>query len=180
MFFNVFRKTKNGLQTPEPNDVNQQLVLSLNKRRWPNWSQFKQMPKLLSKVEKQQIVVALLIFLLSAGIFSWRLYTHNTIEVPDDGGSYTEGLLGTAHLINPILATSQSDRDIVRLVYSGLMKFDATGQLVPDLASSYTINADQTIYMFELRDDLRWHDGQPVTADDVIFTVSNIKNTDYN
>ena len=71
------------------------------------------------------------------------------------------------------------DRDLVKLIYSGLIKYDGAGHLVPDLAQTYTINAEQTSYTFELRPDLRWHDGQPLTADDVIFTINQIKNPDF-
>ena len=59
------------------------------------------------------------------------------------------------------------------------MRYDIHQGLVPDLAESYEINDDQTVYRLTVRDDARWHDGRPVRAADVIFTVSAIQNTGY-
>ena len=93
-------------------------------------------------------------------------------KVPASGGAFTEGILGSPRFINPILALSDADRDMVSLVYSGLLKATPEGDLVPDLASSYSISEDGLVYSFTIQDDATFHDGTPVTTDDVEFTIS--------
>ena len=66
---------------------------------------------------------------------------------------------------------NQADHDIDQLIFSGLVKYDSTGLPIPDMAESWGISKDGTIYNFALRSGLVWHDGDPVTVDDIIFTV---------
>ena len=70
-----------------------------------------------------------------------------------------------------------ADRDVNRLIFSGLVKFDARGLPQPDLAESWGVSADGTQYNFSLRPNAVWHDGQPVTSDDVLFTIELIKSS---
>jgi peptide/nickel transport system substrate-binding protein len=92
------------------------------------------------------------------------------------GGAYTEGLIGAMGRLNPLLDWNNSaDRDVNRLIYSGVMRFDSRGMPEPDLAESWGTTADGTIYNFSLRPNAVWHDGAPVTSDDVIFTIELIK-----
>jgi peptide/nickel transport system substrate-binding protein len=94
-----------------------------------------------------------------------------TSEVPARGGAYAEGIVGTPRFLHPLLALSEADRDVVQLVFSGLMRTEPSGALVPDLAETYTLSDDQRTYTFVIRSDARFHDDTPVTADDVAFTV---------
>jgi peptide/nickel transport system substrate-binding protein len=101
-----------------------------------------------------------------------------TIILPQaaSGGVYTEGLVGAMGRLNPLLDWNNSaDRDVDRLIYSGVMRFDARGMPEPDLAESWGTTADGTIYNFSLRPNAVWHDGTPVTSDDVIFTIELMK-----
>ena len=92
--------------------------------------------------------------------------------VPARGGVYTEGLVGNLQRLNPVLDYyNQADRDVDRLIFSSLIKFDTQGLPVSDLASSWGISFDGLTYNFELRENASWHDGEPVTADDVAFTI---------
>lgn len=92
------------------------------------------------------------------------------------GGVYTEGLVGAMGRLNPLLDWNNSpDRDVDRLIYSGVMRFDARGMPEPDLAESWGTTADGTIYNFSLRPNAVWQDGTPVTSDDVIFTIELMK-----
>lgn len=93
------------------------------------------------------------------------------VEVPLRGGELTEGIIGTPRFVNPLLAASDADRDLTSLVYAGLMKATPDGALIPDLALRYEISADQRSYSFTLKPHAVFHDGTPVTADDVIFTI---------
>lgn len=93
------------------------------------------------------------------------------VETPSYGGTLTEGVLGSPRFVNPLLALSDADRDLSALVFAGLMGHDAEGRPVPVLAERYTVSEDGKTYEFVLREGARFHDGTPVTADDVVFTV---------
>ena len=94
------------------------------------------------------------------------------VPEPEEGGVYTEGLIGSLQRLNPLIDfNNQPDRDIDRLIFSGLVKTDSHGYPQPDLAESWGISQDGTIYNFSMRRDAVWHDGEPVTSEDVIFTI---------
>jgi len=97
--------------------------------------------------------------------------------LPSIGGIYTEALVGSISRLNPLIdQNNPPDRDIDRLIFSSLIKFDAGGMPIPDLADAWGVSQDGTIYNFSIHPDAVWHDGQPVTADDVTFTLELIKN----
>lgn len=98
------------------------------------------------------------------------------VEVPAYGGMLREGIIGTPRFINPLLAISDTDRDITALVYSGLMRPMPAGELVPDLAEERPlVSEDGLTYTFTLKKELVWHDGKPITVDDVLFTITKVK-----
>ncbi|MDP2650338.1 MAG: ABC transporter substrate-binding protein [bacterium] len=99
------------------------------------------------------------------------VHAQTTVEVPARGGTLREGVIGAPRFINPLLAISDTDRDLSMLIYTGLMRPGKDGALVPDLAERYSVSEDGTEYRFVLRDDAHFHDGTPLTADDVVFTV---------
>lgn len=104
----------------------------------------------------------------------------NTHLIPREGGSYREAAIGQPRYLNPILAGSNDvDMDITRLVYSSLFRLDENLVLQNDLAERYELSSDQKQYTIYLRKDVRWHDGQPFTADDVVFTIRSIQTSDY-
>ena len=97
------------------------------------------------------------------------------VAAPARGGSLTEGLLGSPRFINPVLALSDADRDLTALAYSGLLRATPDGGYEPDLASGYTVSDDGRVYTFTMRDGATFHDGTPVTAEDVAYTVQKIQ-----
>ena len=95
---------------------------------------------------------------------------------PQQGGKYTEALIGSIQRLNPVLDYYNSpDRDIDRLIYSSLLKFDDRGIPQVDLAESWGMTQDGTIYTVTLRKGIKWHDGQPLTVADVVFTIELLK-----
>lgn len=96
---------------------------------------------------------------------------------PRYGGTLTEGLVGQPQFINPVLAASSStDSDLSRLVFGQLLHFDENGELSPDLTESMPeISEDKKTYTLKLKANLRWQDGKPLTADDVLFTIQTIQ-----
>ncbi len=96
--------------------------------------------------------------------------------VPVQGGVYTEALVGEFQRLNPILDTyNDADRAIDQLIFSSLIRFDDRGLPTGDLAESWGMSQDGTLYNFTLREDIFWHDGQPVTSNDVLFTVDLLR-----
>jgi len=92
---------------------------------------------------------------------------------PITGGSYTEALIGEIVRLNPALDRfNQPDRDVDRLIFSSLFKFDSRGLPVGDLAASWDISSDGTRYTVNLRENAVWHDGTALTSQDVLYTVS--------
>ena len=102
-----------------------------------------------------------------------------SVSVPVRGGTLTEGEVGPARFINPVLTLSGADQDLTELVYSGLMRALPDGSYIPDLASSYDISDDGTVYTFHLRIEATFQDGKPLTAADVLYTVSLAQNADF-
>ncbi len=97
------------------------------------------------------------------------------VSVPMKGGTITEGIIGIPRFVNPILAFSDADQDLVSLIYSGLMRKNTDGTLTPDLALKYEVSKDGLVYTFILKDKIYFHDDKPVTTDDIVFTINKIK-----
>ncbi len=120
------------------------------------------------------LATASLIFLIIT------FYYRNFLPVPRVGGSYVEGLIGAPQYINPLLSqTNDVDSDISRLVFSGLLKYDKELQLTKDLAESWQVSDDQKTYTFALKEGVKWQDGEPLTADDIVFTVKSVQDPDF-
>jgi peptide/nickel transport system substrate-binding protein len=122
------------------------------------------------------LLVILLASLLVVQTRSLSHYFQRPTAIP--GGSYTEGILGTFTTANPLYAQGPVDSAVARLVFSGLFKFDDHNQLVGDLAQSWTANDRGNIYTVELKPNLRWQDGVPLTSADVVYTYQTIQQPD--
>jgi len=132
---------------------------------------------LFSKKERAIFFGLVIVLVVSTLLILQAINLHFMVKRPMYGGSISEGIIGTPRFINPILANSPADQDLVMLIYSGLLRKKPDGSLVPDLASAYEISKDGLSYTFTLKDNIYFHDGQPVTVDDVIFTVNAIKDS---
>jgi peptide/nickel transport system substrate-binding protein len=123
---------------------------------------------------KPQVVIALGALLLLLVILSSMAGAGRDTSGVRTGDTYVEAMVGTPHFVNPLLAASDTDTDLSHLVFSGLTRVDEAGNIVPDLASGYTVSPDSTIYTFTLKSGLRWQDGEALTADDVYFTIKTL------
>jgi peptide/nickel transport system substrate-binding protein len=127
----------------------------------------------------------LLLIALAAGVGALIGLTYlpsrpSADQRPARGGDYVEGVAGAPSVVNPLFAGFNTvDGDLTSLVFSGLVRLGANGAPEPDLAELPRITPDGRSYVFELRDGLRWHDGRPLTADDVVFTVRMIQDADF-
>jgi peptide/nickel transport system substrate-binding protein len=97
---------------------------------------------------------------------------------PTYGGIYREGVIGNVDKINPLFILNTSEASANRLVFSGLTRTLPNNQIIPDLAKDWTVEPDGLTYTFNLKSNLKWQDGQALTADDIIFTINLIQNPD--
>lgn len=130
-----------------------------------------------TKKERVIFLVLLITLLISTISILESLNKSLMVSVPLRGGSISEGIIGTPRFINPILANSPADQDMVSLIYSGLMRKNPDTTLSPDLAERYEVSKDSLIYTFTLKDKIYFQDGKPVTADDVVFTINKVKDS---
>lgn len=126
-----------------------------------------------------QAIIAVLAVLLILAATGYTAYNTTTVLVPDYGGTYIEGIAGGPHHINPLLSTyNDADRDLVALLFNGLTRADEHENILPDLAEKWDISPDGLTYTFHLRTDVSWHDGEPFSADDVVFTINLLRAPD--
>jgi peptide/nickel transport system substrate-binding protein len=97
---------------------------------------------------------------------------------PVQGGVYREGVLGNIEKINPLFNLNSAEESANRLVYSGLTRVTPNNEVIPDLADSWKISNDKKTYVFTIKENAKWHDGQKVTPDDIVYTIQLIQNPD--
>lgn len=128
----------------------------------------------MSKWERLTVLILTAVILAALG----RLALPALLEIPQTLGSavYGEGLIGNYKTLNPLFADfNEADRDIGRLVFSGLLKYSPKEKnFIPDLAAEIKRSKDDLTYIVALKKNIFWHDGEPVTADDVVFTFQKI------
>ena len=153
--------------------MNKEKILETLKKEWhiPYGAKITKVIKAFSLTEKTIFSIFTVIFIISSLSLLYQVNKLFLVEVPDYGGSLTEGIIGSPRFINPILSSSDIDKDLSSLIYSGLLKINAKGELIPDVAESYTISNDGLVYTFRLKDDVSFHDGVKLSADDIIFTI---------
>lgn len=139
----------------------------------------------MTRIERWILAILVAFFTISTGLLLRKFYVENTTLVPSTGGTYIEGSVGELQQLNPWFAvTNDVNRDIVSLVFSGLMKFDPqTKKVVEDLAT-LDISGNGTIYRLRLQENLMWHDStddapHPVTADDILFTFGVLQDPGF-
>src|SRR3989344_4252042 len=147
-------------------------------RRIPGIRLLEELLRMFSPSERTLLYVFSVMLGVSAFALIIMLNSSVTTTVPSRGGSLVEGVVGTPRFINPLLAVSDADRDLTSLIYSGLMRATPENHFIKDLADDISISEDGTSYTFVLRDDARFHDGTPVTAADVAFTIAMAQHPD--
>lgn len=148
--------------------------------------------KIVSKLQqkhKNNIVYTIAIGIIFLFILLNFVYLRSTEIIPISGGEYKEGVIGQPQFINPILATTDIDRALTRLIFSGLVhtikfskeksdksELNTNLTIQTDLAKSISVNNEYKDYTICIRDDAVFHDGKSVTLDDVLFTYETLKN----
>lgn len=162
------RLTRRGVE-----QVQSQMGEQLDKHVVRRWQKF---------VDVRRFVLGwlILIGLLTAGVLiqSRGLADHYLSHVPARGGTYTEGVVGEVANLNPIFATTSPERAAAALLFEPLLRYNEQTRLTGALAASWSVNRPQTVYTLKLREGVVWHDGQPITSQDVIFTFDSIQHPD--
>lgn len=133
--------------------------------------------------KKERVIFLAFSILMSASalLILWNVNNAFLVEIPAHGGTLTEGAIRSPVLINPLFSNSERasevDRDLTALIYSGLLRANPDGTLIPDLAERFEVSADGLTYTFTLKDNIYWHDGKPITTDDVVFTIAKAQDS---
>lgn len=135
--------------------------------------------KVYRSLSPEKVLAFWSLLILSALFLFFALVTFNArflIKIPTYGGQVREGIIGTPRFINPVLASSDQDKDLTSLVFAGLTKRNQDGGVALDLAESITTSEDGLAYTVIIKNNARFHDGEKVTVDDVIYTISLVQN----
>ena len=126
----------------------------------------------MKKIRWQLIIILVAGFVIGLLLLSEQTGFRIARTAPTRGGVYTEALIGNLQRLNPVLDYyNPVDRDVDRLIFSSLVRYDSRGYPQPELAKTWGVSYDGLIYNFDLQPDAYWHDGQPVTSEDVVFTI---------
>jgi len=135
--------------------------------------------------ERLILLAAVFSFMLSFIVLLIKFWKDSTHLVPAFGGTYIEGSVGELQTINPwFTVTNDVNRDIVSLVFSGLLRYNPETQLIEDDLATMEVSPDNRIYTLTLKEDIHWHDSTNesphlVTPEDVIFTFQTIQNPGF-
>ncbi|OGY99859.1 MAG: hypothetical protein A2945_02605 [Candidatus Liptonbacteria bacterium RIFCSPLOWO2_01_FULL_52_25] len=110
------------------------------------------------------LVATITIFASGITLLAWG-FIHATQTIPAPGGEYAEGSLGQPTYVNPVIAATEIDKGLVRLIFSNIR----------DVAEKIESSEDGRTWQVRLKENLKWHDGGKLTSDDVIFTVQKIQ-----
>lgn len=179
-FIDFYKNSKRRKKQFRQDELDKKLVYSMSKSRIPSLAQLKYIKKYLSPKELLVIYISFFIIIVSTLFGGTSFYLKHLELVPKAGGKYIEGSIGSPKYINPLYASlSDTDLDISSLVYSSLFKIDKTGNLKTDLVETQTVSDDHKVYTYQIKDKVFWHDGEELTADDVVFTFNLIKDPAY-
>ncbi len=131
---------------------------------------FKKIFNALTAKERVSFFAAAGVVAISVIIIAGIVIVKTTKTVPSTGGEYTDGIAGQPEYVNPVTAVSETDRDLVKMIYSN----------INDVADTIKVSSDTKTWTVRLKENLHWQDGAQLTSDDVVFTVEEIQNKDTN
>lgn len=127
-----------------------------------------------------QILLIVLGGILVGILLTYLAINYTTVLRPGRGGTYVEGVVGFPQYLNPLMGGyNEVDHDICALIFSGLTRLNQHGEVEADLARGWDVTLDGLAYTFYLRSNLYWHDGTPLTADDVVFTLGLLQDPTF-
>jgi len=161
-------------------DLDKNLIYGLAPRKIPTSSQLKHLKKFLNPKEYLVVKICFLLIVINL-VYLGVVFVNKHLQYsPIAGGEYIEGVVGFPRSVNPVYAVSRDvDEDLSRLVYSSLFKYDPYGGLVNDLADNLVIENEGKEYIIRIKNHIKWHNGENLSVDDIIFTFNLIKNQEY-
>lgn len=123
------------------------------------------------------LAAALIMLAVAQAFWSGDSYAEETYV---SGGNYIEATVGRVNSLNPLFATTSSEKTLSRLLFSTISTVDYSGHVGLGLAESITATEGGKVWTMKLRDNLKWSDGEPITNADVIFTAELIQNPAVN
>lgn len=120
------------------------------------------------------LMLALILLGVTQAIWFGNSYSSSAFS---DGGTYTEGTIGKVSSLNPLFASTESEKTLSRLLFSTITTIDYSGHVANGLAESITTADKGRTWTMTLKPGLKWSDGEPITNEDVLFTTSLIKNS---
>lgn len=125
--------------------------------------------------ERKIVLILLVVALTLTALRGLKYYQDNTNSVPTIGGKYLEAIVGDVKYINPVLASTDAEKSVDELLFSGLVKIDKAGNVSPDIAVSWEAGNGNLDYTFKLRNDVYFHDKELLNASDVAYTIELIQ-----
>ncbi len=113
---------------------------------------------------------------LSFFVYAITTPVSNAQDQPKRGGTLTFSTRKDLTMMNPLVRTSSTDKALRGLMYESLLDMDLKGNIRPNLAESWEVSKDGTVYTFHLRKGVKFHNGQEMTADDAKFAIDYTKN----
>ena len=133
----------------------------------------------LSKRERIAGIIALFVGIAGIGVWTVHFYISHTTLVPAQGGTFAEGMVDQPYHINPVLPdANETDQVMESLIFSGLTKPNGIGGYDLDLAQNIEKQHDGVTYLVTLKNGLVWQDNEPLTTQDILFTLDLLKNKD--
>lgn len=125
--------------------------------------------------------VLLVVVIISLALTQAFWYSQSySVQAFVDGGTYIEATLGQVKSLNPLFASTNSEKVLSKLMFSTLSTVDYSGHVGLGLAASIIPDDTGKVWTVTIKDNLKWSDGQPITLDDVLFTVGLIKDPTIN
>lgn len=157
------------------------LVVGVTKPKTvPKWRQLRYAARVFNRKEKRMVAIAALLFIVTGSAAATLLFGTHVETVPAVGGRVIEAVVGAPKYPHPFYAsTNDPDQDLTALVYAGLFRRTDGSRVAPDLVERYEWTEDGTRLTLALREDARFHDGVPVTAADVAFTIAAAKDVSW-
>ncbi len=124
-----------------------------------------------SIVKTMNVILTILVWV---GILLGGILMSNAAAKPKPGGTFVVGLQANPASLNPVISTDLPAQMVAYNIFSRLIYINIDGDYVGDLAEKWTISKDNLRIRFDLRKGAKWHDGRPVTAEDVKFSLEKM------
>lgn len=125
--------------------------------------------------ELVSVIFVTIVLAILAATMLFKFIQQESVTFPAYGGHLKEGVVGSPNIFNPLLSIRDEDQEIVSLVFSGILRRDDQGGYINDLSEEVTRSKDGKTVTVKLKPELKFHNGDELNADDIIFTINLAK-----